>query len=371
MRNFERVSVDAAVAWIDGATHCLGVEPVPLNQVPGRVLGTDIFAAAPIPPVDSAAIDGFAVRAADTIGAGAYNPLALPSVAVVAGEPLPPETDAVVPLDQAESTNGRDVVLVEPLPPATNVDRLGAAADTGALLVAAGTSLLPHHIGLLGLAGFAEVPVFRRPRVRLAIAGAALMRGFDDGNRPMIGAAIERDGGALSESTLAEALAGPDADIALVLGGAGLGRDDGSAAALASAGLLEIHGVALIPGETTGFGRTCAGAPILLLPDPPAACWWSYELFAGRAIRRLGGRDPALPYPAQAVTAAHKIVSAIGSTEICPVRLCRGGKIEPMPGFLETGLRAAVDADGFVIIPEASEGYPEGASIKVYLYRLR
>ncbi len=370
MSKFDRVSAKVAVAWIDGATCCLGVEPVALNQASGRVLGGDIFAAAPIPPVDCAAIDGFAVRAADTIGAGAYNPLALPSVTVVAGDALPPATDAVVPFDQAESTDRREVVVVEPLPPRANVDRLGAVAETGALLAAAGTPLLPHHIGLFGIAGFAEVPLFRRPRVRLAIAGAAHSRSFEDRNRPMIGAAIERDGGAIiSELTLAEAFTGRAADIVLVLGGAGRGREDGSAAALASAGVLEIHGVALIPGDTTGFGRTGAGTPVVLLPDQPAACWWTYELFAGRALRRLGGRDPALPYREQTVTTAHKIVSSIGSTEIRPVRLRSDCRIEPIPGFVESGLRAAVEADGFVIIPEASEGYPQGVSIKAYLYR--
>ncbi len=368
MKQSDRVSVDTAAAWIDGATHRLGVELVPLSLAAGRVLGRDISATAPIPPVDCAAIDGFAVRAVETIGASAYNPLAAPSTAVAAGEALPAATDAVVPLDQAEAVDCGRVVLVEPVVPGANVDRQGAVAATETLLTADGTRLTPRHIGLLGVAGLAEVPLDRRPRVCLAIAGTARSDTAADSDGPMIRAAIERDGGIVIESPLAEAFAGTGTDIVLVIGGAGPGREGGSAAALAAAGALDIRGVALIPGETTGFGRNAVKVPVVLLPDLPTACLWSYELFAGRAIRRLGGRDPGLRYRKRTVAIARKIVSSIGMTEICPVSLRTECEIEPIPGFIESGLMAAVAADGFVVVPEASEGYPRGASVTAYLY---
>ena len=106
----------------------------------------------------------------------------------------------------------------------------------------------------------------------------------------------------------------------------------------------------------------------MLLPGAPAACLWSYELFAGRAIRRLGGRGPELPYRSREMITARKIVSAIGMTEICPVRCGAGDTVEPVPSFAEIGLMAAVGADGFVIVPEGSEGYPQGGRVTVYLY---
>ena len=109
----------------------------------------------------------------------------------------------------------------------------------------------------------------------------------------------------------------------------------------------------------------------MLLPGTPAACLWSYELFAGRAIRRLGGRDPGLPYRSREMTVGRKIVSAIGMTEICPVCCGAGDTVTPLPSFAETGLMAAVESDGFVIIPEASEGSPQGAPVTVYLYEDR
>jgi molybdopterin molybdotransferase len=338
------------------------------------VLGADVHAVVPIPAGDCAAVDGFAVSAEDSLGASAYNPLALPSTGVTAGEALPRQMDAVVPLDHADWDDAGRLVLVEPAIRGANVDRRGAVADAGALLIPAGTRLAPHHVGLLAIAGVSRMQLVRRPRVRLAISGSARSGEAPDSDGPMVRAAIERDGGIVleaPEAPPADAFIAGDADIVLVIGGTGPGREDRSVAALAAAGTLEIHGVALVPGETAGFGRTAAGMPVLLLPGTPAACLWSYELFAGRAIRRLGGRDPALPYRSRLVATARKIVSSIGTTEICPVRLRSDGGVEPIASFAEIGLMAAAGADGFVIVAETSEGYPQRASVTAYFYDQR
>jgi molybdopterin molybdotransferase len=195
----------------------------------------------------------------------------------------------------------------------------------------------------------------------------------------MLRALIARDGGALLElrcaertrEALREALELPGCDIALVAGGSGRGRNDHAKAALADAGEFAIDGVALRPGETTGIGRTGAGVPVLLLPGTPAACLWAYEMLAGRAVRRLGGRSPALPYPARTVTAARKIVSEIGLAEVVPVRCAGEGEVEPMASFAAAGLRAVTEADGFVVVAEGSEGYQRGAMVTAYLYNDR
>jgi molybdopterin molybdotransferase len=366
-KEFGPVSVEAALAWIDRASRCLQTEELALSQAFGRVLAEDVCAVAPIPLVDCAAIDGFAVSAIESIGAGAYNPVAVPSAPVQAGEALPAGADAVVPLDHVESVNRGDVVLIEPAAPGANVDRQGAVAAAGGLLAAAGTRLMPRHVGLLATAGFARLPLIRRPRVSVARAGAARSDAAAESDGPMLRAAIARDGGVILESSLAVAFSTMEADIVVVAGDAGCGCEDRSAA-VAAGGTLDIQGVTLVSGETTGFGRTPAGVCLVLLPGAPIACLLSYELFAGRAIRRLGGRDPALPYRSRMVTTARKIVSSIGATEICPVRLRSDGQIEPTVSFAEIGLMAAVQADGFIIIREASEGYPSGASVTAYFY---
>ncbi len=101
---------------------------------------------------------------------------------------------------------------------------------------------------------------------------------------------------------------------------------------------------------------------MVLLPGAPIACLWSYEMLAGRAIRGLGGHPSALPFRPRTMTITRKIVSAIGMTEIWPVR-CAGAvdTVEPMPPFTEIGLMAAVGGDGFIIIHSRGErGLPAG-----------
>jgi molybdopterin molybdotransferase len=369
-------SVDAAIAWVDAAARSLDREHLPLRAAPGRVLTESIHASGPIPLSDRATRDGFAVQASASFGASAYNPVRLPLITVGAGEALPAGTDAVVPLELAEFDGQACIEAVEAVAAGDNVEQQGAIATIGAMLAAAGTRLAARHIGLLTIAGLTRVPVVRRPRVRILVTKPAKAGAWEDSNGPMICSAVRRDGGMIGECVAVErdemairaALVEADADIVLVIGGTGLGSDDHSTAALGGAGELAIHPVALRPGETTSLGYTVGRGPAILLPGAPAACLWSYELFAGRAIRRLGGRGPELPYRSCEMITARKIVSALGMTEICPVRCSAGGTVEPVPSFAETGLMAAVGADGFVIVPEGSEGHPQGARATVYLY---
>jgi molybdopterin molybdotransferase len=368
--------IDAAIGWVDAVAHPLDREDAPLRATRGRVLTEDIRTDRSIPASDRAALDGFAVQANASLGASAYNPVRLALIAVAAGDALPAGTDAVVPLELAEPDERAYIEIVEAVAAGHNVEPQGAVATIGATLVPAGTRLAARHIGLLTIAGLSQVPVVRRPRVRIILAKPAKAGAWADSNGPMIRAAVERDGGVVGECVEVErdlmavraALLEAGVDILLVIGGTGPGIDDHSAAALAEAGELAIHGVALRPGETAGLGRTVGGVPVVLLPGAPAACLWSYELFAGRAIRRLGRRSPELPYRSREMITARKIVSAIGMTEICPVRCSAGDTVEPVPSFAETGLMAAVGADGFVIVPEGSEGHPQGARLTVYLY---
>lgn len=366
-------SLDAAVSWVLGSTARLGAETVPLLSACRRVLAEEIHAAHPIPTTDQASLDGFAVAAVATVGASSYNPLPLPLHPISAGAPIPPDTDAVIPLDLGQTLAGEVLECVEPVAPGENVIERGSVAAAGALLAFVGTAPTPAHIGLLISAGLTDLEVVRRPRVRIVVAPGSLLL---DSNGPMCGALVQRDGGVIanivrverSRPGLQNALAAADADLVLIIGGTGRGSDDHAAAALAGAGELAIHGIALSPGETTGLGRTRDGVPVILLPGSPAACLFSYEMLVGRAVRHLGGRDPALPYRSRAMRTGRKIVCAIGMAEICPVRCTTTDVVEPLPAFGETGLMSAITADGFVIVPEASEGYPQNASVNVYLY---
>jgi molybdopterin molybdotransferase len=372
----EHHPLDAAIAWVNAATGSLDREDVPLPTAAGRVLTQALHAPRPIPGNDRAALDGFAVQASATFGASSYNPIRLPLIGVAAGDALPAGTDAVVPLQLAEPDDQAFIEIVEAFAAGDNVEQQGAVATAGATLLAAGTRLAAHHLGLLGVAGLSRVAVIRRPRVRILRTKPSQDGASEAGNGWMIRAAVKRDGAMIEkcaaidrdQSAIEAALVETDSDIALVIGGTGRGRNDHSAAALANVGELAIHGVALRPGETTGLGRTVSGMLVALLPGAPASCLWAYELLAGRAIRRLGGHAAGLPYRSREVIAARKIVSSLGLTEICPVRFRAADAVEPLPSFAETGLMAAARAAGFVIVPQASEGYPQGARLTAHLY---
>jgi len=375
----EQHSLEAAIAWVNATAGSLDREDILLLTARGRVLTEPVHAPGLIPGNDRAALDGFAVQASASLGASSYNPIRLPSIGVAAGDALPPGTDAVVPLQLAEPDGQACIEVVEAVAAGDNVEQQGAIATIGATLVPARKRLAARHIGLLTLAGLSRVSVVRHPRVRILITKPPKAGAWEDSNGLMIRVAVERDGGVIGEcvaverdrTTIRAALVETEADIVLVIGGTGPGGDDHSAAALADAGELAIHGVALRPGETAGLGRTVNGVPVILLPGAPASCLWAYELFAGRVIRRLGRRAAELPYRSRQMITARKIVSSLGMTEICPLRCGSGDTVEPLPSFAETGLMAAVSADGFVIVPQGSEGYPQGARVTVYLYEER
>jgi molybdopterin molybdotransferase len=107
---------------------------------------------------------------------------------------------------------------------------------------------------------------------------------------------------------------------------------------------------------------------VFLLPGAPAACLWAYELIAGAAVRRQGGLPTALPFATGRFTAARKIVSSIGLVDVCPVMRAGGDRVEPVAAFAEAGLGAALRADGFVLVPEGSEGYARDSTVLVYLF---
>jgi molybdopterin molybdotransferase len=196
-----------------------------------------------------------------------------------------------------------------------------------------------------------------------------------DSDGPLLRALVTRDGGTIAGARRSERgraairkaiAAAADADVILVTGGTGFGSNDEAAAALVEIGELAMHGLALRPGGSAGIGRV-GTALVLLLPGAPSSCLWAYEVLAGRAVRRLGGRDARLPYAVRSFTTSRKIVSAIGFTQICPVRRLGNDRVEPIASFDEAGLFAATMADGFVIVPESSEGLAQGATVEVYL----
>ncbi|HJU17696.1 MAG TPA: molybdopterin molybdotransferase MoeA [Stellaceae bacterium] len=384
MRGFaDRVAVADALRWLDTQAWRPEAEEIAVDQAAGRVLAAPISAPEDMPPADCAAIDGFAVQAQDSLGAGDYDPAVLTltgadgpvlpgrAAPIVAGMELPPGADAILPFEWTQAQDNR-VELFVPAAEGEGVARRAQQLRAGATLLDSGRELRPGDLGALSGLGIDRVAVLRRPRVRLVVAAP---KGIGrDANGPLLQSLVARDGGLVVEvaagladqAAIAERMAAPGADLILVAGRSGTGSDDVAPLALAAIGQTAIHGIALQPGGSTGMGLA-RNLPVILLPGDPLACLVAYEIFAGRLIRLSGGRGPDFPHRVCEAELAGKIASAVGCVEFRQMRLARG-RAEPLAVPETGGLAAALGADGFLVVPAPLEGYAPGARVRVHLY---
>ena len=145
-----------------------------------------------------------------------------------------------------------------------------------------------------------------------------------------------------------------------------MGVEDYAPRLLEEAGELAIHGVAMRPSSPAGVGRI-GDTLVFLLPGNPVSCLCAYDFFAGRAVRIFGGRTAGWPHRQINAVVARKIASDVGRVDYCRVRLV-DGEVEPIALSGASILSSTTRADGFVIVPAASEGYGAGTLVDVYLY---
>lgn len=396
----QRTRVEEALAWVDEQALPLPAEPCPLEWADGRVLAESVSALLDVPAFDRSAMDGYAVRAAETVGADPYNPIPLrvcgeslpgqpfsgrvgpgTAVRIMTGAPLPEGADAVVPVEFAATQGGR-VELTQPLSSGKHVGRMGEDVQRGDPLLPAGRRLRPQDLGLFASVGHTEVAVVRRPRVRILVTGNELVapgapkgaHQIYDANSSMLQALVRRDGGELealvrlddTPEAIEQALRRPGADLILVSGGSSVGAEDHAPRLVAELGELAIHGLAMRPSSPAGMGRI-GDTLVLLLPGNPVSCLCAYDFFAGRALRRLAGRASQWPYRTERQPLTRKIASAVGRVDYCRVRRDPDG-IEPLALSGAAILSSTTRADGFVVVPEQSEGYPAGTEVDVHWY---
>ena len=359
------VPLAEVLARVEAIAQAVAPRVVDVEKAGGRVLAADVTADGPLPARAIALTDGWAV-ASDSVGdANPYAPVMLtPAPAFVeTGEALPSGTDAVVPFD-AVVVRGAIAEALVSAAPGDGVLAAGADSDPQRPLRRAGQKLRAIDIAVLRAAGIAEVSV-REPRV--VVICATLPEGAVDVVGPLIVAAIEGAGGVAqikrtngNSETLEQALKDDGADAALVIGGTGAGPRDTSVRTLTRVGRVDVHGIALRPGETAALGAVDA-RPVLLLPgrlDAALAVW----LTVGRALMaRLTSASEA--EPARTATLARKIASAIGLAEIVPVATCEGGVGPLASGYFP--LQTLARAEGWIMIAPDSEGYAAGASVEV------
>lgn len=402
-RSRERVEV----VWqrIDELTGPLPGERLPLAELAGRVLAEPVVSRVNVPAFCRAAMDGYGLHWANEFGQAVKLPAVLQlvgellpgedctsigrlqpgqAVRIMTGAATPEGVDTVIPVEMAaESADGTQVEIREIVPAGRHVALVGEDVQAGATVLPVGRRLRPQDVGLIASIGVPTVSAVRRPRVRILVTGNELLKpglvpsGYQivDSNSPMLAALARRDGAGEVEvlhladdyDTIRDAIAGSDAEVTLVSGGSSVGREDHAPKAAAELGEILAHGLAIRPAAPTGLARLSGGRLLFLLPGNPVACLCAYDLFAGRAVRRLGGRHGALPYPLETHPVKAAIPAAAGRTDYVRVRVTGEG-IEPVPMRGASILSSTVLADGFVLADEASSGFSPGESVAVYRY---
>jgi molybdopterin molybdotransferase len=383
----ERASVGEAIEWTDRIAHTCETESIALGSALGRILPEPFVAPVASPPYGTAVQDGYALRSCETVGASSYNPLPFclqdaqfalrpfSAALVSCGTPLPMGADAVVPFDLVQ-TEANTTNLIGSVAQGDGVAVQGQEAQAGTVLIEASRMLRASDLGLIASFGIKRIPVLRRPKVRIMLAGSKQTQEghLPDANGPLLRALVMRDGGTIEickygiadRAAMAEWMVRPGADLVLVCGRTGVGPDDEAPLALAAVGTLALHGIAVRPGGSTGMG-SIGPVPVLLLPGSPLDCLCAYDLFAGRLIRKLGGRAPTMPYGLCQAKIKRKIVSSVGTVELCRVLLIAGDAL-PLGRSDSGGLASVAHADGFLLIPAALEGYAPGTTVDVYTY---
>jgi molybdopterin molybdotransferase len=389
----ELLTIEEAQARILERTRPLPAETVPLAQAAGRVLSEPALALIDLPPFPSSAMDGFAVRAADTPGtlpvafkvaAGSPSPEPLPTGAaagIATGGAVPDDADTVVPVELAVE-QGSHVELSERARPGAHIRPRGGDVRAGSHVIAAGSRLGPAQIGALAAAGIPEVRSSRRPRVavlatgsELRAAGEALAPGeIYESNRTMIAAALAGAAeldllpvvGDREDAHRAALERGLAADVLVTSGGVSMGPHDLVRKVGRELGVEELFwGVAVKPGKPLSFG--VRGSTLVFgLPGNPVSSLVGTLLFVRPALLALQGAvDPGPHYDTGwAGTAlrqnAHRdeFLRARRRTD------GRGVSLDPVAGQESHMIVRAASADAIVHVPRGEGEIAAGEAVR-------
>ncbi|HET9441945.1 MAG TPA: gephyrin-like molybdotransferase Glp [Acidimicrobiales bacterium] len=400
------ISLSEAQDWVLRWLSPLAPVEVGLDGALGCVSASALAAAGPVPPFANTAMDGFALRSADTAGApvelrvvgilpAGADPTGMrvgagEAVRIMTGAPIPEGADAVVMVERTRGGEAvGDTVTVEVEAPAGNHVR-GAGEDlaAGQEIFPAGTRLGPAHLGLLASAGLDRVAVHPRPRVGVLSTGDELVEApaelrpgqIRDSNRRALLALVRQCGCEAvdlglardDEAVIADVLAAGArrCDAVLTSGGVSVGDFDYVLVVLEKLGeRSRWMQVAIKPAKPLAFGIV-EGAPVFGLPGNPASSMVSFELFARPALRLLAGHPTPRPQPVAAVAAddlrrrpdgkLHLVRSVV---EVDPAgRLT----VRSAGGQGSNLLRSMAAANALALVPDG-DGIASGGPVQVLL----
>ena len=368
-----------------------GVE-LPLSQAQGRITARPVWALTSSPHYDAAAMDGAAVRAADTSGATETSPVNLTigdqAVLVDTGDPMPAGYNAVVMIEHLHRVDDNTLQVSEPVPPWQHVRPLGEDLVATELVLPENHQIRPVDLGACAAAGATQLCVRRPPRVavlptgnELVPPGTAPLKPGDvvEFNSLMISGMIDSWGGegvvlpsaADEYETIKSAVSSglSEFDMVIVNAGSSAGTEDYTASVVEDLGQLLVHGVAVRPGHPVVLG-IAEGKPIIGLPGYPVSAVLTAELFVKPLIGRWLGR-PTEARPTVTAELTRKVLSPLGEDEYLRVKLGRvGDRMVATPLQRGAGvIMSLVRADGIAQIPRFSEGLDAGSPVEVQLLR--
>jgi len=402
---YPMLTVEKALEGVLSYFHTLEAEQVPIVEALGRVLAEDVHSDLDIPPHSNSAMDGYAVLAADTIGAGPESPRRLRVIGdlaagyvtetqvtpgtvirIMTGAPVPPGADAVVRFEDTEK-EGEWVDILAEVPVGKNVRLAGEDVRKGALVLRRGSRIRPQEVGMLAALGRKQVLVTRRPRVAILATGdevveidAPLAPGkIRNSNSYSNAAQVIRCGGVpvllgiardQVEDLTQKIQAGlaQKVDLFLTSGGVSVGDFDVVKEVLAAEGDMTFWRVRMKPGKPFAFGQI-GGVPLLGLPGNPVSAMVSFELFARPAIFKMLGLEE-WRRPTVEATLMNEVKRKDERRHYWRVRVQpEGGEYRAyLTGEQGSGiLSSMVQANGLAIIPEEWSDVPAGSRVKVMM----
>ena len=411
------ITVDQALEKVLEHVAILEAEESPILSCLGQVLAEDVLSAVNIPPLDNSAMDGYAVRSADTGGASRKSPRTLRVIGTVAagvvsqlevepgtairimtGAPVPDGADAVVKFEDTDESDRRGVpaevgVLIE-VAPGAEIRRAGEDIAAGSLVLSKGTMLRAAEVGVLASLGCKKVKVIRRPVVAVLATGDEIMdigkplvKGkLYNSNSYSLAALVQRYGAvpkmlgvALdNEDSLMDRLSsGREADVVITSGGVSLGDYDVVREVLEKEGEIIFWRVREKPGKPLVFGllkgRTKTGkaknVPFFGLAGNPVSAMVNFELFARPAILKMMGRKN-LTKPTVRAVVEDAIENTDGRRVFTRVLVEKRGDgyFARLTGPQGSGILTSMAlANGLAIVPEDEPGVEPGDVVEVMM----
>jgi putative molybdopterin biosynthesis protein len=392
-----------AAMQISGTWIAFSGEDISIDEALGRVTAKPVWAALSSPGYHASAMDGYAVRSVDTIGATETSPKRLKigpdgqAGYVDTGDPIPPWADAVIMIEHTqhieEEDGGESIEIQASVAPWTAVRPMGEDMVATELVLPANHLLKPVDLGAIAGCGHATVSARRRPRVAIIPTGTELvtteqaaLEGLKSGdiieyNSLVLAAQVREWGGEPTrypivadvyeriKETVREAAV--THDLVLVNAGSSAGSEDFTASIVEELGTLLVHGVAIRPGHPVVLGIvTDSNTPIIGVPGYPVSCALTGEIFVEPILSHWLGLAPRVK-PTLKATISRKLLSPMGEDEWVRVTVGRvGDRTVAAPLSRGAGvITSLVRADGIVRIPRFSEGVEAGRDVTVELYR--